>query len=700
MTINNKQIHFIIQALTLSLVMLLIIFHTNGNIILSKAAFRDFGLKFQTTTTGKIVMIGNILMSCKVVTTGDLCDLARRGVNTGSNANNNAFDMQPVDMDSDPLTTNSSTASLNIGTSGTVLWAGLYVGGNSNLPSKKDLKFDTPTSPGYLNLTSTQDDFNDNPGNDREYQEFVDVTTQVKSNPNGLYTVSAGNLTTGTNKYGGWSLVVVYSDPTEPMRNLNVFDGFRNVPVNINLSGFRAPASGLVKADVGMVAWEGDIGVVGDRAKLNNIDLANTLSTANNFFNSTITNNGNQVTNTIPNLVNTMGLDIDTLSTSGYIAPGSTSTTMNLTSSGDGYLSGVVTFGIEVQAPKVQVTKTMADINGGDIRMGDILEVSLDINSNGLDTASSVKLTDTIESDLEYVPNSIEYLNSTLNGPKTDLTDLDQACYSNTTTTLTFGVGVGASSCNGGELIIGATTKIKFKVKVKSNLANGQLVTNNSTVTFKSVILNDNYTSTSNEVSLPVVVPPTRLSGVVYNDFNNNANQDSSELGATPITIKLIDPITNLLKYTFVTGANGLWSQDVVSGSYKVEVVPPLGKIVTGSTNMDIYNVPEFSSINAGADGINDVTDYAINKLSCGNVISGTNCNYVLSISNLGQGIMRKKIIVTDTLPASLSYQNFSQGPNSIGWICNLIINVVTCELDQDLNPGEVKSVIITTKVK
>jgi SdrD B-like domain/Domain of unknown function DUF11 len=700
MTINNKQIQFFIQALTLSLVMLLIIFHTNDNMILSKAAFRDFGLKFQTTTTGKIVMIGNTLMSCKVLAIGDLCDLARRRVNTGSNANNNAFDMQPIDMDSDPITTNSSTASLNIGTTGTVLWAGLYVGGNSNLPSKKDLKFDTPSSPGYLNLTSTQDDFNSNTGNDREYQEFVDVTTQVKADPNGLYTVSAGNLTTGTNKYGGWSLVVVYSDPTEPMRNLNVFDGFRNVPVNINLSGFRAPASGLVKADVGMVAWEGDIGVVGDRAKLNNIDLANTLSTANNFFNSTITNNGNQVTNTIPNLVNTMGLDIDTLNTYGYIAPGSTSTTMNLTSSGDGYLSGVVTFGIEVQAPKVQVTKSMTDLNGGDIRMGDILEVSLDINSNGLDTASSVKLTDTIESDLEYIPNSIEYLNSTLNGPKTDLTDADQACYNNSTTTLIFGLGVGASNCNGGEMIIGATTKIKFKVKVKSNLTNGQLVTNNSTVTFKSVILNDNYTATSNEVSLPVVVPPTRLSGVVYNDLNNNAIQDSAELGATPVTIKLIDPITNIVKYTLTTGANGLWSQDVVSGSYKVEVVPPVGKIVTGSTNMDIYIVPEFGSINAGADGINDVTDYSINKLSCGNVISGTNCNYVLSISNLGQGIMRKKIIVTDTLPNSLVYQNYTQGPNSLGWICNLNINIVTCELDQDLNPGEVKSVIITTKVK
>jgi uncharacterized repeat protein (TIGR01451 family) len=699
MKINNKQIHLKIQAFTLSLVVLLLIILTNFNIYTSNAAFRDFGLKFQTTTTGKIAIIGNTLMSCKVVTLLDACDLARKGVNTGSSANNNAFDMQPIDMDSDTTTTNSTTAKLNIGNNGTVLWAGLYVGGNSNLDNRKNLKLSTPSSSNYTNLTSTQDDFNNNPGNDREYQEFVEVTDLVKTKPNGTYTLSAGSLFTGANKYGGWSLVVVYSDPNEPMRNLNVFDGFRNVPVNLTLAGFRAPASGIVKADVGIVAWEGDIGTVGDRAKLNNLDLANTLSPANNFFNSTITSNGNQVINTIPNLVNTMGVDIDTLNTNGFIAPTSTSTSLSLTSSGDGYLSGVVTFGIEVQAPKVQVIKSMTDINGGDIKTGDILDVVLDITSNGLDTASNVKLTDTIESDLEFVGGSIEYLNSPFNGIKSDALDLDQACYNSANAVVTIALGVGASNCIGGEMPLGSTSKIKFKVKVKSNLTNGQLLTNSSTVTFRSTILNDNYTSNSNEVTLQVVVPPTKILGLVYNDLNNNSIKEALETIAPAVTIKLIDPLTNQTKYTVVTDSDGLWSQIVLPGSYKVEIVAPIGKIVTGTTNNDLYNVPEYTTVNADIDGINDLTDYSLSKISCGVLVSGTNCNFTLSVSNLSLGVMRKKIILKDTLPLGLSYTNFSQGPNTVGWVCGVTNNIVVCEFDQDINPGEVKTVIITTKV-
>ena len=37
---------------------------------------------------------------------------------------------------------------------------------------------------------------------------------------------------TGNDRYAGWSLIVVYRDPTQPLRNLTVFDGFSDIAVN------------------------------------------------------------------------------------------------------------------------------------------------------------------------------------------------------------------------------------------------------------------------------------------------------------------------------------------------------------------------------------------------------------------------------------------------------------------------------------
>ena len=97
---------------------------------------------------------------------------------------------------------------------------------------------------------------------------------------------------TGGDRYAGWTLVVAYGDPTEPLRNLTVYDGFSGPsgakPISLNVTDFRTPATGTV-GPLGFVAYEGDPGLTGDGASLNGTPLFDALNPSTNFFNSTIT---------------------------------------------------------------------------------------------------------------------------------------------------------------------------------------------------------------------------------------------------------------------------------------------------------------------------------------------------------------------------------------------------------------------------
>ena len=56
-----------------------------------------------------------------------------------------------------------------------------------------------------------------------------------------------------TGQFGGWSLVIVYKNDLQPMRNLTVFDGLESITNaagnninNISRSGFITPLAGPV----------------------------------------------------------------------------------------------------------------------------------------------------------------------------------------------------------------------------------------------------------------------------------------------------------------------------------------------------------------------------------------------------------------------------------------------------------------------
>ena len=132
------------------------------------------------------------------------------------------------------------------------------------------------------------------------FSGFADVTDLVDAGRNGTYTVS--NFTWDDDALfssvavclGGWSLVVIYEDGGEPLRVVNVFDGFedfRGSAITLNPNNFVVPAS-PIDGKLGHITWEGDVGNSGqlglfsESLSFEGTDLFDSDNPQNNEFNS------------------------------------------------------------------------------------------------------------------------------------------------------------------------------------------------------------------------------------------------------------------------------------------------------------------------------------------------------------------------------------------------------------------------------
>jgi uncharacterized repeat protein (TIGR01451 family) len=368
------------------------------------AVITPFTVRYSANASGNILFAGNTLMTAP--TTGRN---ARDGLNaqagTGDSLNNNDFNMVYVDADANGFTFNSSRATMTLPAAGSVLFAGLYWGGDSNSSSRNTVLFKTPTNTDYTQITGQVIGAVSSSGwfgsSSNDYHAFADVTAAVRTAANGTYAVANVQANTGENREAGWSLVVVYGDPSAPPRNLTVFDGFAVVDsdtpnVTIPISGFQAPLSGPVETSVGFLTYEGDAGYTGDSVRFNNITLTDAANPADNFFNSTISREGVLVTSKDVNYVNQMGFDADVIRKSGLLANGATSTTIKLTTGGESYYPGVVTTAIDLHAPIVTTSKTVSDLNGGSLEPGDVLEYTSTVRVVSGDTATQFVVYDPI----------------------------------------------------------------------------------------------------------------------------------------------------------------------------------------------------------------------------------------------------------------------------------------------------------------
>tara|TARA_R110000787_G_scaffold28923_5_gene78811 strand:+ start:50469 stop:60143 length:9675 start_codon:yes stop_codon:yes gene_type:complete len=379
--------------------------------------FIPFTPRFDQDLKGDIVLIGNNILGPD-----------NNPYNNNTTYNHNV-DMQYIDIDGDPSTFSSSSADLDIPNPNCYIirHASLYWGAVTKGDQPfTNVKFKGPTG-GYNDIIGTvifdANGTSVDGGNSFPYACYADVTDIVTGLTNDLGTYTLANVSSalgetgsfdpynGTGYSAGWSLFVVYEDPTVPGKSITSFDGFsaisyaQNPNLDIPVSGFRTvPAPAPVRANFAFATLEGDKPITGDRLKLNGTTLSTVDRTANNYFNSSVTQiSALPVDNRNPNSTNTLGFDTGVMSVPNpgntVIANDATSATVRLETSGDTYFQYLIAFAVEIIEPNIVLTKIVEDefgnnIGGQTVALGQELNYVIGFQNTGNDNATNFTIRD------------------------------------------------------------------------------------------------------------------------------------------------------------------------------------------------------------------------------------------------------------------------------------------------------------------
>lgn len=581
---------------------------------------RNYTPRYRVETRGQTVIFGNSVMTCSTTigSRKSICSDARQGLTSGSNNSiNNVFYMDYIDIDSDANTFNSSSADYNFPASSTILWAGLYwtgdtSGGNTansnpagtpaiDANKKNQMLFKLPGDLTYRTITADNIDITGS-----RYSSFADVTNLVKQSGSGRYFGANIQTGKGEDRFGGWTLIVVYEDPTQILRSMTIFDGFAAVssstPIITYISGFLTPPSGNFETAMGTVAYEGDVGLTGDQFFLDGdgtgtsktfVAVSDSLNPITNFFNSSNTFLGTRVSAKNPDYPNLLGMDMDIVHAvdaggNRIMQNGATSAGLRFTSSGDVYYPTAFTFSIEVFQPVLtrNFTKKVIDVNGGDVNPSDVLEYEITYTNTGNDAARDVIIQDPIPANTTFVSGSLEIVADpeTSNiGLKTDTPGDDEAEFNSATNTVIFRSGVGANGSQGGEIGINQSVTLRFRVRVNPGVSSfPTTISNQARVDYKGTLTSTTFNGVSDDPSTPtsndatnvnVVKPPVTISGTLYEDTDGGDDFDNGEATLPAnITVKLLDT-NNSVVATTTTAANGTYTfTNVTNGNYIIQV--------------------------------------------------------------------------------------------------------------------------------
>jgi gliding motility-associated-like protein len=308
------------------------------------------------------------------------------------------------------MLTNSS-ASLNLAANQTIvgayiIWSGISNGngttitlnGNNLIPDNVnviDINPATFTNPCYF------------------FSAIKDVTTLVQTIGNGLYQVSNFNLNPyssfycgNTMNYAGWNLIVVYSNPSLPNKQLNIYDGYQTVgggfttthsfPItNLNVTS-------TVGAKMTYIAYNGSPNAFwNESVKINGNTLSNAQNPPNNPFNGTNSFTGSNTS---------WNMDVDTYFINNYLSVGNTSFQITMNSYVLRNISTIIT---SIQSELPDATISLDSITGQDICQNHDLTLDYtvyNINSNDTllaGTPVSVFVNDSILISTVLLPSNI-----------------------------------------------------------------------------------------------------------------------------------------------------------------------------------------------------------------------------------------------------------------------------------------------------
>ncbi|UOB19284.1 T9SS type B sorting domain-containing protein [Abyssalbus ytuae] len=400
--------------------------------------FNDFEVRYQDQIRGDLTIIAN-----------NIVNRDRNGYDPEDPYNrvdeyNDDLNMRYIDVDSDGSTFSSSRAVLDITNENCsiIRYAGLYWGAmykDNDRNSLRNIKFMTPGSSTYMDISADEvlfDGYNHSNNLIAQASPYIcykDVTATLNAlgNPDGTYTVANVRASQGTSNSsgirggvsGGWTLVVVYEDPTLPGKFFTTFDGFAAIDgngnsVNVDINGFiTLPSPFPVRANFGVSALEGDYVITGDRLRIransntNYTTLTDAVNPGNNFFNSSISSFGAINYNRTPASLNTLGWDADLIRINNpgnsVIPNDETGARFRATTSGDQYFIFFNSFDVEVIEPEMQLVKTVEDGSGNDIggeevNLGQTIEYIIEFQNIGNDDATNFSITDELPANVDF----------------------------------------------------------------------------------------------------------------------------------------------------------------------------------------------------------------------------------------------------------------------------------------------------------
>lgn len=341
------------------------------------------------------------------------------------------------------------------------------------------------------------------------YVRSADVTEIVKAAGGGTYTVGGIPATLSpldnTHNAAGWTLAVVYSNPTMRTRNMSLFVGCEQASYTTNqpaiVEGFCTPPDDDSQGGRLFVsALEADAIKVGDKMLFGQtattlLPLSGVNNPQNNFFCSQI--------NSKDGLLDTRGsfgdLNAQPFSPAYDVNPGrqgyditcvdlSSTLTSNQhvayalgTTQGDDYTINALGIEIDVDAPFIETVKKVNGQDGIQAEVGDIVEFTITVQNNGSSIAYETVFKDPLEEGLSYVPDTL-----TLNGVALETPNLSK------------GIALG-DLINQGEPVA-----IAFQAKIERYPTSGNIYHNASS---------DDYLFTPCQCSDPI--PLKALSNVV-----------------------------------------------------------------------------------------------------------------------------------------------------------------------------------------